>query len=150
MTDSRTITNGNSKSIKIMIDPANTIQCSNTHVEWKVSLNQWYRLVAESDNTQWKNEEGLTVLFTCAAAFRTAVTYPGLRTGEPTPTMTEPKILMEHLRPETLVNICADLEHWKVEKKYERLYTPAFYMLHSHVGKKEARAMINKKLKENF
>ena len=79
MIEKRWITNGNGKTITMMILPENTIECSNNHVEWKVSQNQWYRLVAESDNTQWKNETGKTVLFTCTAECRTAVRYPGMR-----------------------------------------------------------------------
>lgn len=76
MTDKRTITNGNGKTIYMMIDPANTIQCSNTKVEWKLNKGQWYRIVAESDNSAWTNEDGLTVTFTCPP-YASECKYPG-------------------------------------------------------------------------
>jgi hypothetical protein len=77
MTDKLTIRNCNGKRIDLMIDPANTIQCSNTHVEWKLSKNQYYRLAYESDGAQWWNEDGLTVLFSCPELGLEGVKFPG-------------------------------------------------------------------------
>jgi len=55
--------------------------------------------------------------------------------------------ITQYLRPSTLVAILADLEH---SKATTMAYSPAWEMLVDHVGKKEARAMVNKEIKENF
>ena len=65
MKQSRTITNESGKTIKLMIDPATTLQHIHNEVEWYVSESQWKRLVRESNNTLWRTEKGAIVKFTC-------------------------------------------------------------------------------------
>jgi len=79
MTEKRTITNGKGKTLDMMVEPENTIQGVERHIQWKISKGQWYRLVAESDNTAWMTKDFFTVLFTCPEMKQYSIKYPGVR-----------------------------------------------------------------------
>ncbi len=74
--EKRTITNESGNEIKIMIDPANTIQHIYSEVEWKITPSQWRRIVRESDDTAWSTERGATIAWTCYP-YAAGCKYPG-------------------------------------------------------------------------
>ena len=74
-TEKRTITNGNGKTITMMMAPSDT-QHTPSEVRWSLTKSQWQRIVRESDNTAWTTESGATILFDCPP-FAADCKYPG-------------------------------------------------------------------------